>query len=312
MTTELVSQSLHDFIQMLQLERNVSPHTASAYGNDIRDFFALHKNINPMDIHSSHVSNYFQSLAQRKMKPATLARRMSALKQYFSHLYRNEELPHPLDGMETPATPRGLPKDLSQKEVFQLLEHLETPKPHELGETLRLRDRAMMLLLYASGLRVSEMLQLPLGDVDRQAGLLRVKGKGGKHRVVPFAPVAGEAMGDYLQDARPALLRGNRNDTFFLNRNGAPMSRQGFWKNLKTLCQEAELPSWISPHSLRHSFATHLLESGMNLRTLQILLGHSDPSTTQIYTHLHPTHLKKTHAQCHPTGGPSNPKKTRS
>ena len=166
---------------------------------------------------------------------------------------------------------------------------------------LHARDAAMVYLLYATGLRVSELVGLTLHKIELQQGYVRVRGKGDKERITPFAPIAGEKLKLYLDQFRPELHP--QDQSAFVNHRGETITRQTFWKTLKELAKEAKIPSTLSPHVLRHSFATHLLQSGMNLRSLQMLLGHSDLSTTQIYTHVAPEHLKDSHKKYHPRGG---------
>lgn len=215
--------------------------------------------------------------------------------------------------MESPSLPKKLPKYLTLQNVQELLAAADEGIGYQIEDeaflaALHARDAAMVYLLYATGLRVSELVGLRLRNVEIEQGYVRVRGKGDKERIAPFAPIAGEKLHTYIQNHRKFLeaktpLSGERNEFVFLNRDGKPLTRQSFWKNLKTLALQAGISSTLSPHVLRHSFATHLLQSGMNLRSLQTLLGHADLSTTQIYTHVSPEHLKTTHRKFHPRGG---------
>ncbi|MGE0617075.1 MAG: tyrosine-type recombinase/integrase, partial [Bacteriovoracia bacterium] len=207
---------------------------------------------------------------------------------------------------------RRLPKSLSMADIEALLKCAHAGLPYDVGVkdkenaekvagALRARDRAMIFILYATGLRVSELVGLSLPAIDGANAYLRVIGKGGKERVVPFAPAAGEVLHEYLEHHRAHLVR-SPTPQVFLSQRGEGLTRQAFWKTLKRLAVVAGISAPISPHVLRHSFATHLLQSGMNLRSLQMLLGHSDLSTTQIYTAVAPDHLKQVHRKHHPRG----------
>ncbi len=209
---------------------------------------------------------------------------------------------NPTDLLKSPKQPQCLPKFLTQEQVGSLLLITETGIPYRENheKALHTRDRAMVYLLYATGLRVSELVGLTTHDLDLAMSYLRVKGKGEKERITPFAPVAGKHLALYLEEHRPRLHPAT--DHFFLNERGFALTRQAVWRILKSLALQAGISAPLSPHVLRHSFATHLLQSGMNLRSLQMLLGHSDLSTTQIYTHVTPEHLKAAHRKYHPRG----------
>jgi integrase/recombinase XerD len=200
----------------------------------------------------------------------------------------------PVANMTSPRLPRNLPSALSVEEVEQLLEQPDVSTP--LGQ----RDGAMLELLYATGLRVSELVNLAVGRVNLEVGFLIALGKGAKERIVPMGEAATEAVRIYVAEARPRLLRGGMSDILFVTIRGKAMTRQGFWKLLKTYGRKAHIHKKISPHTLRHSFATHLLEHGADLRSVQMMLGHADISTTQIYTHVARERLKKVHQKYHP------------
>ncbi|MDE1963068.1 MAG: site-specific tyrosine recombinase XerD [Xanthomonadaceae bacterium] len=228
----------------------------------------------------------------------SLARRQSAFRRFYGHLARHEPaFEDPTRLIERPKLPRSLPKALAEREIEALLEAPDA------GTTLGLRDKAMLELMYASGLRVSELVELPLAGLNLRQGVLRVTGKGGKDRLVPVGEVALERIEAYLRDARPALARGRQPAALFLSRRGEGMTRQMFWTLVKRYAMRVGItPKRISPHVLRHSFATHLLNHGADLRALQMLLGHSALSTTQIYTLVAKEGLKRLHAQHHPRG----------
>jgi integrase/recombinase XerD len=251
------------------------------------------------------------------LRAASVARKSSCLRQFFKFCCLELGLrANPAEGLGSPKLPRRLPKALSREETSALLASLEPGLPYReerLREALQARDRAVTLLLYASGLRVSELTALTFHQLDLQLGYVRVLGKGNKERIVPFAPVAGQALSTYIDRYRPALLRGSRDtagapsesDPVFVSAAGAGLTRQAVWQLMKALAAAAGLRRELSPHVLRHSFATHLLRSGMNLRSLQTLLGHSDLSTTQIYAHVAPEHLKDAYLRFHPRGATS-------
>ncbi len=228
----------------------------------------------------------------------SVARRQSTFRRYYAFVIRDEPgFVDPTLLIERPRLPRSLPKALAEREIEGLLDAPDT------GTTLGLRDRAMLELMYASGLRVSELIELPLAALNTRQGVLRVTGKGGKDRLVPVGDVALEHIGNYLIAARPALAKGRQPAALFLSQRGEGMTRQMFWTLVKRYALKVGInPKRISPHVLRHSFATHLLNHGADLRALQMLLGHSSLSTTQIYTLVAKEGLKRLHAQHHPRG----------
>jgi len=242
-----------------------------------------------------HLSEYHgaQPVAVRSM-----ARRQSSFRRYYGFVARNEPgFEDPTLLIERPRTPRSLPKALAEREIESLL---QAP---DLETTLGLRDRAMLELMYASGLRVSELVELPLASLNLRQGVLRVTGKGGKDRLVPVGELALERIEAYLATARPVLAKGRQPAALFLSKRGEGMTRQMFWTLVKRYALRVGIVAKrISPHVLRHSFATHLLNHGADLRALQMLLGHSALSTTQIYTLVAKEGLKRLHAQHHPRG----------
>lgn len=296
------------FLDSKRLDQGAADHTIQAYERDLLQLGAsLPAGIGVAAIAQSHLEAFVQKLSRESQKSASIARKQSAIRQFFKFccLELGLEL-NPAEKLESHRAEKGLPKDLSEPAVRALLQALEAGLPYRLGDAgliaaLHARDRAMVCLLYATGLRVSELVGLSLEEVDLKEEFVRVRGKGGKSRVVPFARAAGDLLRDYLEAHRPRLVP--RTAHLFTNRRGFVLTRQAFWKTLKALGQAAGLdPAQLSPHRLRHSFATHLLSSGMNLRVLQTLLGHSDVSTTQIYTHVSPEHLKAAHRKFHPRG----------
>ena len=295
--------AIEAYLDSLQIDRGCSPHTLAAYSRDLRQFSkkapeALHS------VERSHIENFLTLLSKQGQDPRSISRKTSALRQLFKFCCLELGLSqNPAENLPSPKLSRPLPKSLSQAEVEKLLGALEPGIAYSkeaLGPALQARDRAMLILLYATGLRVSELTSLTPHQLELKQGYLRVRGKGQKERIVPFAPYAGEQVRTYLEQHRLAL--NPQGDFLFLNHLGGRLSRQAFWKILKALAVIAGVKKAISPHVLRHSFATHLLEGGMNLRGLQMLLGHSDLSTTQIYTQITPEHLKDAHRRYHPRG----------
>ncbi|HEX5961493.1 MAG TPA: site-specific tyrosine recombinase XerD, partial [Rhodanobacteraceae bacterium] len=244
----------------------------------------------------SALFDYLASRTRDGYSPRSNARLLSALRACYAWLLRRGERgDDPTGLLAPPKLPRSLPKALAESEIDALLAAPDAAAP------LGLRDRAMLELMYASGLRVSELVELPLAALNTRQGVLRITGKGGKDRLVPVGEEALARIGDYLANARPALARGRQPAALFLSNRGEGMSRQMFWTLVKRYAQQVGLhPKRISPHVLRHSFATHLLNHGADLRALQMLLGHSNLSTTQIYTLVAREGLKRLHAQHHP------------
>ena len=238
-------------------------------------------------------------LAERSLKhkvsARSLARQLSALKRYYRWLVREERRDDdPTINIEAPRLPKPLPKSLSEAEVDALL------NAPDVESARGLRDRAMLEVLYACGLRVSELIALPLSNVELKMGVARVLGKGRKERLVPLGEVALDWLDRYLKAARPELLSGRQSQALFVTTRGEAMTRQAFWLLIKRYAAQAEVKSPLSPHTLRHAFATHLLNHGADLRVVQMLLGHADIGTTQIYTHVARERLKQLHARHHP------------
>ncbi|MCB1044913.1 MAG: site-specific tyrosine recombinase XerD [Acidobacteria bacterium] len=286
---------LSAFCVYLQFERRLSEHTTSAYRSDlmaIREFSQK-----PLiQLEDADIRAYLASI--HEMKSSSQARKMSALRQFFRHCVKKGRLERsPMDSIQRPKTGQRLPKTLSQGQVESLLTAPDVSTP------LGLRDRCMLEVMYASGLRVSELVGLRLSQLRMDPGFLLAYGKGKKERAVPLGRTAVSWMERYLANSRPALLH-HVVDTVFLNRFGVGMTRQAFWKIVKKYALTVGIDrSRVSPHVIRHSFATHLLNHGADLRAIQMMLGHSDMSTTQIYTAVSRERLKAIHAQYHPLEG---------
>ena len=234
---------------------------------------------------------------QQGKSPRTVSRYLSAWRQYYRWLVREGVIDgDPVALIESPKTGRGLPRALSEEQVESLLEAPDT------GTPLGLRDRAMLELMYATGLRVSELVNLELVNLNLNQGVIRVTGKGRKERLVPFGDEAHDSLKVYLADGRPVLLKGVQSESVFVTTRKSAMTRQAFWYMVRRYARLCDIAQKMSPHMLRHSFATHLLNHGADLRVVQLLLGHSDLSTTQIYTHIAREGLKRMHEAHHPRG----------
>lgn len=273
--------------------QTVSPHTRNAYLSDLILCSACVPS--PMlDWNHDDISDVLFELTKQQKSPRSIARCLSALRAFYKFL-REQKLraDNPVAAHKTPKLGRALPKDLSEADVEALI---QAP---DVNTALGLRDRAMFEVLYACGLRVSELLNLRLELINLKQGYLRIVGKGNKERLVPLGQVACEWVEQYLQEARPQLYK-TTTDYLFLTQHGGIMSRQNFWYAIKRYALQAGIQAELSPHTLRHAFATHLLNHGADLRVVQMLLGHSDLSTTQIYTHVAQIRMQQLHATHHP------------
>ncbi|MEZ5597328.1 MAG: site-specific tyrosine recombinase XerD [Pseudomonadales bacterium] len=291
--SDVIEQYLHE----LWLERGLSDNTLAAYRRDLLD---ARQRLDGRDLYAVSTADLSQCLAGRYadgLKARSSARWLSCLRGFYRHAVRKGRLKNdPSLGLAAPKLGRALPGVLSGRDVEALL------AAPGLDTATGLRDRAMLELLYATGLRVSELVGLPLVCINQRQGVVRVMGKGDKERLVPVGEVALGWIGRYLQEARPSLAREGRTAALFVSNRGEAMSRQNFWYAIKRYAAQAGIRTTISPHTLRHAFATHLLDNGADLRAVQMMLGHSDLSTTQIYTHVAQSRLKTLHAQHHPRG----------
>jgi integrase/recombinase XerD len=285
------------FLDRLWLERGLSANTQASYRSDLL-LFARWLRPRAVELCRAGEVEIREYLAERRLNPRSQARLLSSLRQFFRHLHADRQRDDdPTARLDSPKQGLRLPKTLAEADVERLLQAPDT------GQALGLRDRAMLELMYASGLRVSELVQLKLAAVDLRQGVVQVLGKGGKERLVPVGEIALEWLQRYVRVARPELLDGRVDDGLFISRRGEPMTRHNFWHRLKGHARAAGIRTGLSPHTLRHAFATHLLEHGADLRAVQSLLGHADLSTTQIYTHVTRARLRELHAQHHPRGG---------
>ena len=292
---------LDQFLDYLRVERGLSANTLEGYAHDLRryaDGLRLAGRAGLGQARELDVVEHLLALTQAGLSARSRARALSALRGFHAYLVREHlAVADPTRAMEAPRVGRRLPSYLTENEVLQLLRAPDAS--HREG----LRDRAMLEVLYACGLRVSELVSLPLGELRMDAGYVLVTGKGRKQRVVPLGDAAMASVRRYLLESRPLFVRTGAAPThLFLTSRGGPMTRQGFWKRLRALARVAGIVKPLSPHTLRHSFATHLVEHGADLRAVQPMLGHADISTTQVYTHMSRGHLKALHAKHHPRG----------
>jgi integrase/recombinase XerD len=301
-STARIERLALDFLAYLELERGLSRNTLSAYASDLAQLgrFLRARGVGPLQAQHGDLAAFLSALAagdgeHPPVAAATLQRKAACLRSFYRHLRRESLIEHdPTADLRGPAGARTLPKVLTREQVAQLL-----AQPAG-GEPLALRDRALLELMYACGLRISEACGLELGDVDLQEGMLRARGKGSKERLVPIGRAAVRASEAYLARGRPALVGAHQERRLLVNHRGRALTRQGAYKIIQRHASGAGLHGRMSPHTLRHSFATHLLAGGCDLRSLQEMLGHADLSTTQVYTHLSADRLKQAYFDAHP------------
>ena len=288
---------VEDFLHHLTVERGLAKNTALAYGRDLAKLvrFLEARNRRPHQVRQGEVNEFARALSRQGLNPKSIARALNAVRMFYRFLVMEKIVADdPTATVRSPRTWKTLPRFLTLQEVDRLL---AAPDP---GTVLGLRDAAMVELLYASGLRVSELVSLRSRDLNLDVGYLTCVGKGNKERLVPMGRKAAERLRAYLERGRPALSRGANAASLFLNNRGQSMSRQGFWKILKAHGRAIGIRGKLSPHVLRHSFATHLLERGADLRSVQMMLGHADIATTQIYTHINRERLRRIYKDFHP------------
>lgn len=293
-----MKHELRDYIHYLMVERGLSDNTINSYRRDLTQYVSFMqkecKLEEAKEIQRVHIMQFLNHLYDLNRSVSTIARILSTIRSFHQFLVREYNVDHdPSLHIETPKKERRLPKVLTNEDVDKLL---DLPG----NDPLTIRNKAMLEVLYATGLRVSELLSLTMNDMHLTMGFVRCIGKGSKERIVPLGRLAQQAIEKYTLDARPKLLKGKNEDALFLNHHGRPMTRQGFWKILKGIARDKNIKKEITPHTLRHSFATHLLENGADLRAVQEMLGHADISTTQIYTHVTKTRLKDVYKNFHP------------
>jgi len=279
------------------MESGLSQNSLAAYAMDLRIFAtALGKGLHLQEVSGEDIQDYMQQRSQQ-VSARTAARTLSTLRRFYRWMLRDGlKDSDPSARLKSPTISRSLPHSLTEQEIDQLL---EAP---DIETSYGLRDKAMLELMYASGLRVSELIGIELGQIDLRVGVIKILGKGNKERLVPVGEQAIDFLLRYLQDARPYLIKATISSHLFLSSRGTAMSRQAFWQIIKRHALQSGIKTAVSPHDLRHAFATHLLNHGADLRTLQMLLGHADLSTTQIYTHVATARLQEIHQKHHPRG----------
>jgi integrase/recombinase XerD len=300
-SSQLESLTL-DFLAYLELERGLSRNTLQAYHSDLAQFgeFLAASDLSPLEVSHGDLAGFLSGLAsggggRRPVASATLQRKVACLRSFYRYLRREGAIEHdPTADLRGPAKTKRLPKVLSREEISMLLSEPKGTEP------LALRDRALLEVMYACGLRVSEAIALQVTDIDLQEGMLRARGKGSKERIVPVGRQAVAAMDSYCRRGRPVLVGMAPESHLLLNHRGGALTRQGLYKIIQGYARRAGLSERMSPHTLRHTFATHLLSGGCDLRSLQEMLGHADLATTQIYTHLSADRLKEAYFNAHP------------
>ncbi|WKJ89659.1 site-specific tyrosine recombinase XerD [Methylomonas montana] len=290
-------QTIEHFLNALWLEFGLSDNTLSAYGSDLRLFVKWVKEKDLTAVDEACIKDFLANRQQQGITSRSSARILSCLRRFYGYMLREGKISvDPTQLIDAPQLGRSLPGSLSEADVELLL---QTP---EISDMLGFRDRAMLEMLYATGLRVSELVELKFSQINFRQGCVRIVGKGDKERLVPVGEEAMDWAERYLNGARQVTLGNRQSDYLFVTARGSCMTRQAFWHIIKRYAQLAGIDKHLSPHTLRHAFATHLLNHGADLRVVQLLLGHSDLSTTQIYTHIAQQRLKALHTQHHPRG----------
>jgi integrase/recombinase XerD len=293
-----MEQMVDTFLLHLKVERGLAKNTLDSYRRDLGKFtgYLRRKDVSSFtEVDRRMIMAFLEDLHNRRRAAATISRNLAAIRSFYGFLVQeNLTGTNPSAELDTPKIPKRLPNVMTVDQVATLMEQ---PKP---SNPAGLRDKAMLELLYATGIRVSELVDLNLADINLEMGFLRCLGKGSKERIVPMGKSAIGAVDDYLQRGRGKLGKEREKNAVFLNNRGGRLTRQGFWKILKKYVRLAGFQGDITPHTLRHSFATHLLENGADLRAVQEMLGHSDISTTQIYTQVTAIHLRDVYQQSHP------------
>jgi integrase/recombinase XerD len=298
-------EAINNFLHYLAVEKGYSEHTISAYRNDLTGLtdFAQKESHNQQVISSwagfnrQNMLGYMLYLKERGYVPTTVARKVAAARSFFGFLLSDGIIKtDPTENMSSPSVGKALPKPIPISQVQLLM-----AQPAKLSTSEAKRDRAMLELLYASGMRISELVALNMGDVNFEGDFfVRCLGKGRKERIIPLYENIAKTVKKYVDEERPKLAHGRKETALFLNSRGERLTRQGFWQKLKEYAKSAGLNSHVSPHTLRHSFATHMLSGGADLRSVQELLGHANISTTQVYTHLTTEHVRKAYDKSHP------------
>ena len=294
-----IDNAIDNFINYIASEKGLSRNTISSYSTDLKRFSDFLHGAGITDVSgitTDRILVFLKSLKTSRLSSSSVIRYQVTIRNFFRFMLKEGVLKKdPVHILELPKKDRKLPQVMNESEVESLLN-----SPSLIQDKKRqIRDRAMFEVMYATGLRVSELVGMTLNSIEMTVGFIKVKGKGSKERIVPIGDAAKEAVARYLEEGRPAFLR-RTTDALFLTQQGEAFSRQGFWKLLKTYLRKTNITKHVTPHTLRHSFATHLLEHGADLRSVQLMLGHSDISTTQIYTHINTEMLKRIYDKYHP------------
>lgn len=289
-----INECIEKFIEYLIIDKKYSENTVKSYKNDLKKYETFMKNINIQNIKENHIKNYLKYLKDNNNDNRTINHNISTLRSFYKFLLIEKIIKdNPMEYIEMPKTKKSLPKTLSIEEIDKLLDI-------KLTNSFSYRNKAMLELMYSSGLRVSELVNVKIHDIDVSNCIIRIMGKGKKERIVPLGDYAIKYIDIYLKEHRNKLIKRELNEYLFLNNHGKKMTRQGFFKILKQLAREKNIKTDFSPHTLRHSFATHLLNGGADLRSIQEMLGHESISTTQIYTHVSKEQLKENYNNYHP------------
>ena len=287
-----------EYLYFLDVEKGLAKNTLESYGRDLKSFFCFLSNsncTNPTNVSRTDIVSYLLHLQNNGKAVSTISRNLASIRSFYHFLIEEQVVKKdPCSDLESPRQEKKLPEILTISEVDLLLS-----QPNQL-EVTGIRDKAMLEVIYATGIRVSELVSLNKVDINIDSGYLRCRGKGNKERIVPLGKIAVKNLYYYLEKSRPKLVKIESEDAFFVNHHGKRLTRQGFWKIIKKYAELAKIKRKITPHTLRHSFATHLLENGADLRSVQEMLGHADISTTQIYTHITRKKLRGVYEKTHP------------
>ena len=292
----ILNDLIEEFLRYLLIDKGYSNNTIESYKRDLIKFLEYNKNKNINSINTEDIKDYIKYLSKDNLNEKSISRNISCLKSFYKFLVIENIIENnPAEALFIPKIKKSLPSILTEDEILKLLDI-------NLTDNYSYRNKAMFELMYSTGLRVSELVNLKLSDIDFNSDIVRIFGKGSKERIVPLGEFASESLKIYINNYRSNMLKKYNNDYLFLNNHGKQMTRQGCFKIIKNIAKEKGINKDLSPHTLRHSFASHLLKYGADLRTIQELLGHSDISTTQIYTHISNEKLKENYKDFHPHG----------
>ena len=289
-----IDEYISKFIEYLIIDKKYSENTIKSYNNDLKKYKEFFKNTNILNIKEKHIKEYLKKLKDNNNDNRTINHNISTLRSFYKFLLIEKiTKENPMEYIEMPKTKKSLPKTLTIEEIDKLLNF-------KLTDAFSYRNKAMLELMYSSGLRVSELINVKIHDIDTSNCIIRIMGKGKKERIVPLGDYAIKYIELYIKEYREKLIKKELNEYLFINNHGKKMTRQGFFKILKQIAREQNIKTEFSPHTLRHSFATHLLNGGADLRSIQEMLGHENISTTQIYTHVSKEQLKENYNNFHP------------